>query len=105
MSDWERRNRSATDGPDDRPASENVRNVLVEIARHRRLVQRKANGEAGGSAHIPEGGGAPLADDVRSRMGAQLGADLSEVRVHTGSDSAAAAKGMGARAFTVGADV
>ena len=38
-------------------------------------------------------------------MEPKLGADLSGVRVHTGSDSAAAASSFGARAFTVGADV
>jgi hypothetical protein len=38
-------------------------------------------------------------------MEPKLGADLSSVRVHTGGDSATAAKGFGARAFTVGSDV
>jgi hypothetical protein len=42
---------------------------------------------------------------VQQQMGSRLGADLSEVRVHTGGESAEAAAGLGARAFTVGSDV
>jgi hypothetical protein len=38
-------------------------------------------------------------------MEPRLGADLSRVRVHTSGESAEAAKGLGARAFTVGSDV
>jgi len=75
-------------------------------AMQRRWVQRKANG--GGSAAaaaIPGGPGAPLGGGVQSRMERTLGADLSGVRVHTSGDSAEAAEGMGARAFTVGSDV
>jgi hypothetical protein len=75
----------------------------------RMAVMRKVGGAAdvGTSAQpkIPEGSGQPLGGDVRSRMEPKLGADLSGVRVHTGGDSAAAAKGFGARAFTVGNDV
>lgn len=65
----------------------------------------RARQPAHGHVEIPEGGGAPLAGEVRQRMEGQLGADLSGVRVHTGGDSAKAAEGMAARAFTVGQDV
>jgi hypothetical protein len=74
----------------------------------RRWVQRKAHETASAAsarARIPEGSGAQLDEGVRGKMEGQLGADLSSVRVHTGSDSSKAAKGMGARAFTVGADI
>ena len=67
-------------------------------------VHRKGDGAAGNVA-IPEGGGSKLAPQVRQRMEPKLGADLSDVRVHTGGDSAQAASGLGARAFTVGSDV
>jgi hypothetical protein len=67
-------------------------------------VWRAGNGPVG-RASIPEGGGSPLAAGIRSRMEPKLGADLSSVRVHTGGDSAQAASGLGARAFTVGSDV
>jgi Domain of unknown function (DUF4157) len=75
-----------------------------DVAMQRRRVQRKANGEAG-QGRIPQGSGSPLADPVKRSMERHLGADLSGARVHTGSDSAKAAEGFGARAFTVGGDV
>ncbi|MDB4966425.1 MAG: hypothetical protein JWN44_2114 [Myxococcales bacterium] len=67
-------------------------------------VWRKASGSPGAAA-IPQGGGAPLPADVRDRMQPKLGADLSGVRIHTDGGSADAARGLGARAFTVGSDV
>lgn len=66
---------------------------------------RKASGGAQPSPQIPKGTGGSLSEDVRARMEPQLGADLSNVKVHTGGDSAQAARGLGARAFTVGDDV
>lgn len=48
------------------------------------------------------GGGRPLDDGTRSSMEGSFGADFSAVRVH--QDSAAAA-GVGAQAFTQGADI
>lgn len=74
---------------------------------HRRWIQRKATRASGAQSRvsIPDGGGARLDDKVRSPMEAQLGSDLSQVTVHTGSDSAAAAEAMGARAFTDGSRV
>lgn len=49
--------------------------------------------------------GAPLPDEVRGRFESSLGADLSGVRVHTGSASAAAAESIGAKAYTTGQDI
>jgi hypothetical protein len=66
---------------------------------------RKSSGGAPGQVDIPEGGGQPLPTALRARMEPKLGADLSEARIHTGGDSAHAAKGLSARAFTVGNDV
>jgi Domain of unknown function (DUF4157) len=65
---------------------------------------RSAKGAAG-TASVPTGAGAPLSTAIRSRMEPNLGASLGNVRVHTGADSAEAAKGFGARAFTIGEDV
>lgn len=71
----------------------------------RRLnVQRKASGGAG-HAEVPKGSGTQLPDGTRKKMEQGLGADLSNVRVHTGGESEQAAKGFGARAFTVDQDV
>jgi hypothetical protein len=65
---------------------------------------RKQSGSATGG-QIPKTAGSPLPADVRAKMEPKLGADLSGVRIHTGGESAKAATGFGARAFTVGSDV
>ena len=49
--------------------------------------------------------GAPLPGELRDRFESSLGADLSSVRLHTGSESATAAGAVGARAYTVGNDI
>jgi hypothetical protein len=54
---------------------------------------------------IPQGGGEALDGANRARMEGQLGGDLSDVRIHTGSESAEAADDLQAHAFTVGKDV
>lgn len=76
-------------------------------------IQRKAHagaGEAtadagasleraqGDTGHAPAGG-------VREKVERATGADLSDVRVHTGAASAEAASAVGARAYTSGRDV
>jgi hypothetical protein len=89
-----------------------MRSVRYEREREASQIQRslkawrKETGASGhGQAQIPQGGGAPLAGDVRAKMEPQLGADLSGVKVHTSGQSAQAATQLGARAFTTGSDV
>lgn len=48
------------------------------------------------------GPGAPLDAGVAARMGAALGDDFSQVRVHEGPQAAAVSSSLGARAFTYG---
>src|SRR5690242_4623716 len=83
--------------------------LRLAVARQRRAIQRKAERETSGSVEpetaIPAGGGAPLPAGVRSSMERGLGADLGQVRIHTGADSAQAAGRLSARAFTDGNDV
>lgn len=50
-------------------------------------------------------GGQPIPTGFRDRTESRFGADLSAVRVHRDPESAALADAMGARAFTVGADI
>ena len=52
-----------------------------------------------------KGGGSPLPDEVRSFMEARFGADLSQVRVHTGSEAVEMNKELNAQAFTHGKDI
>ncbi|WP_084735270.1 DUF4157 domain-containing protein [Actinophytocola xinjiangensis] len=47
-------------------------------------------------------GGRPLDDDTRTEMEARLGADFSDVRIHTDSTARASAAEIGARAYTSG---
>ena len=81
----------------------------VRVNRERQHVARSLDERVGAGtrsqAPIPEAGGAPLAKDVRARMEPRVGADLSNVRVHTSGESADAAEGMSAKAFTTGTDV
>jgi hypothetical protein len=51
------------------------------------------------------GGGSPLPTAVRGYFEPRFGRSFEGVRVHTGPDAAAAAREVGARAFTVGSDV
>lgn len=47
-------------------------------------------------------GGNPLPMDVKSHLQAQVGYDLSAVRVHTGPNAQELTRKVGAQAFTVG---
>ncbi|MBW7880778.1 MAG: DUF4157 domain-containing protein [Anaerolineae bacterium] len=51
------------------------------------------------------GGGSYLDDSTRGKMEGAFGADFSGVRVHTGSQSDALNRSIGARAFTTGSDI
>ncbi|MEU2435575.1 DUF4157 domain-containing protein [Streptomyces rubradiris] len=75
---------------------------------HAATVQRDT-----GHGHVPavqrstvhevlRSAGRPLDDSVRADMEARLGADFSDVRVHTGSTARASAAEVGARAYTSG---
>lgn len=61
-------------------------------------------GDAIGAGVHRESGHA-LPADLRARFETSLGADLGAVRLHTGSDAAASAAAMGARAFAAGNDI
>jgi hypothetical protein len=67
--------------------------------------QSEAGGAGAAGVNLAPAGGASLPADTRKKMEPRLGADLSSVKVHTGTDAASAAEGLGARAFTVGGDV
>lgn len=71
---------------------------------------RKGDGAAGDHADhavasAAGSAGHELPNELRSRFEGALGTDLSDVRVHTGGESQAAAAAVGARAYTVGNDV
>jgi hypothetical protein len=68
-----------------------------------------ANGVADGAAHAvaaaSSSSGSPLPDTLMRKFENSLGVDLSNVRVHTGADSALAADAVGAKAYTMGSDI
>lgn len=51
------------------------------------------------------GDGAPLSREVRNEMSESIGADFSNVRIHTGEKAATLSNELGAQAFTHGNDV
>ncbi|MER7519946.1 DUF4157 domain-containing protein [Streptomyces sp. NPDC126499] len=54
---------------------------------------------------LASGGGQPLDAETRGDMEARMGADFSDVRIHTDAAADASAKGIGAHAYTVGNNV
>ncbi|GHJ91361.1 hypothetical protein SNE510_08800 [Streptomyces sp. NE5-10] len=54
---------------------------------------------------LASGGGQPLDTVTRGDMEARMGADFSDVRIHTDAAADASAKGIGAHAYTVGNNV
>ena len=52
-----------------------------------------------------KGGGQPLAESDRAYFEPRFGVDFSQVRVHTDTRAAESARGLNARAYTVGQDV
>lgn len=57
------------------------------------------------AASVVIGGGSPLAPALRRYFEPRMSADLSTVRLHTGPAAAAAARGVNARAFTLGSHI
>ena len=55
--------------------------------------------------HSLKGGGKPLPESTRSYFEPRFGADFNQVKVHSDSKAADAAKSINARAFTTGRDV
>ena len=96
----------ATGGAEGTPPAGDIaaeRKQVVGAAVER--ISRKKSGEGVAGAQIPKTSGSPLPSDLREKMEPKLGADLSSARIHTGGESATAAAGFGARAFTHGNDV
>src|SRR2546421_7700290 len=54
---------------------------------------------------VGSGGGAPLDKDTRGLMESRLGADFSDVRVHTDAKASESAQSVQAHAYTVGSDL
>jgi hypothetical protein len=73
-----------------------------------RMLAPDAADEAPGRSPVLDvvgNGGTPLEPAVRAAMEGRLGADFSDVRIHTDDEATASARAVGAEAYTVGADV
>jgi Domain of unknown function (DUF4157) len=70
-------------------------------------LQRVAGNQAVSEllTHAAADAGRPLDPPLQQSLARSLGADLSRVRVHESAASAAAAEGLGARAYTIGSDI
>ena len=64
-----------------------------------------ADPQVHGAVATARSGGAPLTAAPRERFEPRLQADFSAVRVHADGAAARAARGVGARAFTIGRDI
>jgi len=62
-------------------------------------------GDLGGRIRAAQGGGRALEREVRRRLQAGLGADLSAVRVHTDGEADGLSRSVQATAFTTGRDI
>jgi hypothetical protein len=92
-----------------------TRGAAASLGRHllrRKLLRRAArndNGVAAGAERAVDAAasssGAPLPAELQRKFERSLGADLSAVRVHAGSDSATAAEAVSAKAYTVGNEI
>jgi hypothetical protein len=75
------------------------------------IQKRSAGGRAapaydfGDRIRAALGGGSTLEDDTQQFLEQGLGADLSQVRIHTGAEANQLAEGVSAVAFTTGSDI
>ncbi len=83
---------------------------LVEEARHRHDAdcghqQDSAPVQRSAVHDVLRGSGQPMATPLRQEMEARLGADFSDVRLHTGTTAQRSAGEIGARAYTSGSNI
>jgi hypothetical protein len=75
----------------------------------RALARDEDEGESGGRSPVldvvGQGGGSPLPSGVREEMEGRLGADFTDVRVHSDTRASDSAREVNAHAYTVGSDV
>ncbi|WP_438267884.1 eCIS core domain-containing protein [Kitasatospora purpeofusca] len=79
--------------------------VVARMARGGREEQGSEPVQRSGVHEVLRGAGRPLQGAVRAEMEGRLGADFSDVRLHTGAAAQRSAAEIGARAYTSGRDV
>lgn len=69
------------------------------------LAQREDDERSPVHEVVGSGGGSPVEPGARSFLEERMGADFSDVRVHTGAKADESARSINAQAYTVGTDV
>jgi len=83
-----------------------IQRMAVEDAEGDELHHTPASSDgAARAASVLAQGGVPLTREERAYFEPRFGRDFSAVRVHTGGSAAEAARGMNARAYTLGRDI
>ncbi len=103
----------ATDSPSGggQNAQDDERDVLQTKSRRTAALtgfdaeSREVESGTEGRIHALRGQGRGLPDDARSYFEDRFGADFSAVRIHAGGEASGISRRLGARAFTIGADV
>ena len=83
---------------------EHVQKKGIVIAR-KEATEGVASNDIESQLNSSKGGGSPLPDNTRTSMESAMGADFSNVRVHTGSNAVQMSQDLNAQAFTHGSDV
>ncbi|MFI8002878.1 DUF4157 domain-containing protein [Streptomyces sp. NPDC086010] len=83
---------------------------VVEEARHQHTAgcghqEAAAPVQRSGVHEVLRGSGRPMDAPLQQEMEARLGADFSDVRLHTGGEARRSAAEIGARAYTSGSDI
>ncbi|GHC39263.1 eCIS core domain-containing protein [Streptomyces cinnamoneus] len=101
-----RAHRPASDaGPIEKKAAARAVPVSPPLSPDGLLARQRAAGNAAVARHVQQAlasPGRPLADRLRSEMEARLGADFSDVRLHSDATARRSAAELGARAYTSG---
>lgn len=100
---------------DEKEADEVARKIMsgesAEIHGTGSTISRKGEGSAETTDEFQsklesnKGNGQPLDDSTRSEMESKMGADLSGVKIHTGSEAHSMSESINAKAFTHGQDI
>ncbi|WP_439488092.1 eCIS core domain-containing protein [Algoriphagus sp.] len=86
-------------------------NFLQRLEEEEESVQLSPDGSMTASPSISaqisssKGGGQNLPAPVQSEMGSKIGADFSDVRIHSDANAAQMSSAIGAQAFTYGSDI
>ncbi|MEO0868745.1 MAG: DUF4157 domain-containing protein, partial [Cyanobacteria bacterium J06642_11] len=90
---------------EDSDVQRSVAPVMRKPQRNGGIVSGRANDEFESQLHQSRGGGSPLESKLRGKLESAMGADFSQVKIHTGSQSDQLNRSIQAKAFTTGNDV